>query len=242
MMISFEVSENNSLWLGQIKEQFGITLDDLLNTIVENYRINNPLKEETKSPEKNLSERIVNFFKKCYNDKFNIPTDEAIAPSVASSLVNQIGDEELAESILQKAIYWYINFNDYVGQGNVKYPYTAKLFFGQKWLWRKCVEATQDVTLDILMKMKTSNMDKKDILKATKRGDGGSFDYNDISMQLDEALELAETLRIKYNIDEEFLNQPKIKELYLSNAPSASYIKQALNILKKAQDFFINEK
>lgn len=234
--MNVKIDSKRKIWAEKAAEHFGVPVDVIVDKALHEQMVKYPLGTETCDYDrKKIAENIVAFFKSAYEQRFAIPCDVPL--DVAQPLVNSLKTPDNLENILKKAIYWYLNFHESTGKNGQHYQHSAKMFFGQNWLWQLCVEKTSNMTLETLEKMREGNFDEKKFEKATQRGDVASaFTYNDKTQLLQDAITLAAELVAKYNLPKKiFRERPETSMLFLSNKPNEKEIEQAYAFLRECE-------
>lgn len=242
MEVSINISEENIRRLNHAKEKTGLSFDDIIGGLVEKIPL--PKQTEESLPVKKIdknAELIIDYYKEIYRKKFAIDTDEEIDVDLVSDKIkdldSSIEDMQTVIDIIKKAIVWYIYQYDNVGKDGQIYPYKLKLLIGQNFIFRKCIESSKSVDLELLLKAQSQNLSQKELLSAMRRGDVvGTVSQDSPTMLMEQALdEVADLIREK-GFGKDFKKHPKIKGLYTSDVPSLEYTRKALRFIQSIRE------
>ena len=239
------ISGEQEKWLIEMAASSGHSAEVLVKSIVRKYIKDNPIaeKEQLKlawmvTPAEIASDYLIEYFKTVYKKRFAIDTDEkmnkALVLSVFTDIDASIEDYKTTTDVLQKAIVWYIYQHNNTNNEGTIFPYLMRILFEQAWLLKTCIESSRSTNLELLLKAQEKNLTGKELSRAIRRGDITGVDNGEnIPVLLEAVLMEAQLFMNDLTIEScrEFKKHPKMKKLYTSEMPDASYIRRAMKFL-----------
>jgi hypothetical protein len=148
-------------------------------------------------------------------------------------MVQEIKSVPKTETILKRAITWYLNFHDNSDTNGGHYPYGLKYLFSKKspWLLRTCIESSMKLDDKMFKLMNEGKLTRDEAIRTLKRGDAaGSGKQKSAAALLDEALRLYSDIKEKYgaHLNAQFKFHPIIDDLFKSEIPSEDYIQNSI--------------
>jgi hypothetical protein len=197
-----------------------------------------------------IAKDLISFYKEIYQKKFLIASDEVFDEenilTRIKSVSRYIKEEKELVGIFKKAIFWYIYMHDTTSANGNKYPYKLNLFFGQSWLFQKCIESSNEFNIDDLENFIASGMNIKQYSKAAQRGDvirpnKNSEDIREKALKLFYKFELQ--LEKDGNDDSISIlrKNKKISEIFKSSPPSVEYCENAIQLLNSLMGEYVSK-
>lgn len=186
------------------------------------------------SNKQDIADQLIVFFQETYQERFGIPTEEAINRSLVQKIFDKYaafaGDNQTVIEFLQKAMVWYLYAHKNEASNGGKFPYQLRILLEQGWLLTSCLESSKGLNNSAIKQLSHGPVD----VKAIKRGDyPDTFIGPSAANERARACGLVLRLQKEHNLPDDFLEHPSVCELFWSKVPTMEYIRKAEKFLEK---------